>query len=146
MHLKNLVLIAALQLIGGFAFAQKKRIVKQTESDITFTVEEIDGTVYKDESARFPGGMDSLYRFLATNIHYPERAVKEKLEGICYILFVVTEQGTVSDVKVEKGVRGCKECDQEAIRVIQAMPAWEPRKVNDIKVDSKISLPISFKL
>jgi len=101
---------------------------------------------FVDEPADFPGGMDSLRRFLSYNLKYPKRAIDKNLQGKCYIVFVVTDSGTIGDVKVKKGVPNCPECDEEAIRVIKLMPHWKPGKVKNKNVNSYFSLPISFTL
>ena len=85
-------------------------------------------------------------RYLAENIKYPQTAVEMGLEGKCYLQFVVSENGYISNVRVKKGVTDCPECDQEAIRVVKSMPKWTPGKVNGKAVNSTFSLPVSFKL
>ena len=99
-----------------------------------------------DENAEPPGGMAALKRYLAENIQYPQTAVEMGLEGKCYLQFVVSENGYISNVKVKKGVQDCPECDKEAIRVLKGMPKWTPGKINGKAVNSTFSLPVSFKL
>lgn len=99
-----------------------------------------------DEPAEPPGGMAALKRYLAENIKYPQTAVEMGLEGKCYLQFVVSENGYISNVKVKKGVTDCPECDQEAMRVVKNMPKWTPGKLNGRAVNSTFSLPVSFKL
>jgi protein TonB len=84
--------------------------------------------------------------FLASNIKYPETAIKLGLQGKCYLKFVVSENGNVSNVNVVKGVTDCPECDKEAIRVVRSMPNWKPAKMNGKAVNSFYTLPVSFKL
>ncbi|MNK09764.1 Gram-negative bacterial tonB protein [compost metagenome] len=99
-----------------------------------------------DEPAEPPGGMAALKRYLAENIKYPQTAVEMGLEGKCYLQFVVSENGYISNVRVKKGVTDCPECDEEAKRVVRGMPKWTPGKVNGKAVNSTFSLPVSFKL
>jgi periplasmic protein TonB len=99
-----------------------------------------------DENAEPPGGMAALKKYLAENIQYPQTAVEMNLEGKCYLQFVVSENGYISNVKVKKGVPDCPECDKEAIRVLKGMPKWSPGKINGKAVNSTFSLPVSFKL
>jgi protein TonB len=101
---------------------------------------------FVDEQAEFPGGMIELKKYLANNIRYPQTAVEMGLEGKCYLTFVVSENGYISNVKVKRGVTDCKECDDEAIRVVKAMPKWKPGKVNGTAVNQHYSLPVTFKL
>jgi len=99
-----------------------------------------------DEYAEFPGGKAALNKFLNDNFKYPQTAVEEGLEGKCYVRFVVDTDGNISEAKVVKKVPNCKECDAEALRVVNKMPKWVPAKKKGNKVASYFSLPIEFAL
>ncbi len=99
-----------------------------------------------DEPAEFPGGLEALKKYMAENLKYPETAKEKGLEGKCYIQFVVSLDGKISNVKIRKGVVDCPECDKEAVRMVEAMPLWKPGKVNGRAVSSLFSLPVLFKL
>jgi len=60
------------------------------------------------------------------------------------ISFVVDSKGNVTDVKVLRGIGGG--CDEEAIRVVKAMPQWHPGKQNGKNVRVLYNMPIYFKL
>jgi protein TonB len=68
------------------------------------------------------------------------------IEANCYLKFVVSENGYISNVTVIRGVQDCPECDAEAIRVIKSMPNWKPGKINGKAVASKFTLPVQYKL
>jgi protein TonB len=101
---------------------------------------------FVDEIAEFPGGKAEMIAYLATNIKYPENALKLGLQGKCYLRFIVSENGYISNVKVMRGVPDCPECDKEAIRVVKSMPNWIPGKLNGKAVNSVFNLPVAFKL
>jgi TonB family protein len=101
---------------------------------------------YVDESAEFPGGRTALYTFLADNIVYPKAAWEKGIQGRCYLKFVVSKTGEISDVKVLRGVPDCPECDAEALRVVKLMPKWKPGKNGSKEVNSYFNLPVSFKI
>lgn len=126
------------------AFAKQTEVVVKKEEKVEKKEEVIYDIV--DEPAEPNGGMAALKKYLAENIKYPQTAVEMGLEGKCYLQFVVSENGYISNVKVKKGVTDCPECDQEAIRVVKAMPKWTPGKINGKAVNSTFSLPVSFKL
>jgi protein TonB len=130
------------------SFGQSEKVVVETAEGTIITTQEVDGEIFTivDEPAKFPGGMPALREYLSRNIKYPQSAVDKNREGKCYIEFVVSEDGTITRIKVKKGVRKCRECNAEAVRVIKEMPKWEPGKVNGKPVNSTFSLPISFKL
>ncbi len=99
-----------------------------------------------DEPANFPGGMSAARIFITTNLNYPQNAKENGIEGKCYLKFIVSESGNISNIKVVRGVQDCPECDQEAIRLLKSMPKWEPGKVNGKPVHSTFTLPVQFKL
>lgn len=97
-----------------------------------------------DESPEYPGGMEALYKYLAENIHYPEQAKNDQIQGRVVISFVVEKDGSISDAKVVRGIGGG--CDEEALRVVNAMPKWTPGKMRGEVVRVNFNLPITFKL
>ena len=101
---------------------------------------------FVDEPADFPGGRAALLKYLSENIRYPQVAQEMGIQGKCYIQFVVSENGYISNVKLKKGVTDCPECDAEAMRVVKGMPKWSPGKNNGKPVNSLFSLPVTFKL
>ena len=92
----------------------------------------------------FPGGMEALIKYLSENIKYPEQAKKDKIQGKVYISFVVEKDGSVADAKVLRGIGGG--CDEEALRVVNAMPNWTPGKQRNTPVRVQFNLPVAFKL
>ena len=99
---------------------------------------------FVDQEASFPGGMKALMKYLSTNIKYPEAAINISIQGKVYIQFVVLKTGAISDVNVLRGVS--KELDDEAKRVVRMMPNWIPAIQNNVKVNSRVTIPINFKL
>jgi hypothetical protein len=92
----------------------------------------------------FPGGSDALLDFLAKNIHYPSVAKANGVEGMVAVQYIVETDGSISDAKVVKGIGAG--CDEEALRVINAMPKWQPGLQKGQKVRVQYILPIRFKL
>jgi TonB family protein len=94
--------------------------------------------------ATFPGGMDSLQRFLAVNIQYPKAARDAGWTGTVLVEFVVEKDGSIQQVKVIKSV--CPALDEEAVRVVKSMPKWIPGKNNGNTCRSFFKCPITFEL
>ena len=92
----------------------------------------------------FPGGEKALLSYLATNIKYPVIARQNGITGPVYVGFVVTKEGKVSDVKIQRGIGGG--CDEEAVRVVQSMPQWKPGKQNGVAVSVRYTLAVNFTL
>lgn len=97
-----------------------------------------------DELAEYPGGRKALLKFLGENIQYPDIARELGLSGKAVLKFVVGVDGKISSVSVIRGVKDCKECDNEAIRVIRKMQPWAPAKKNGRVVPSYFTLPVEF--
>ena len=71
-------------------------------------------------------------------------AQQAKIEGRVIVQFVVGKDGSVSGVKVMRGVS--PELDAEAIRVVSMMPKWIPGKQRGKAVAVKYTMPIMFRL
>lgn len=101
-------------------------------------------SVDPDMPATFPGGEVKMVEFLRENLKYPESVKKKGIEGKVYVQFVVEQDGSINDVKVLRGVY--EELDTEAIRVVKAMPKWNPGTQNGKPVRTTMMLPINFKI
>ncbi len=99
-----------------------------------------------DEPPSFVGGTAQMNQYFMKNMKYPERAIKEEIQGKVYIKFVVEEDGRPTQVMVMRGITDCPECDVEAVRLIKQMPKWEPGKINGKAVKCYYTIPVTFKL
>lgn len=97
---------------------------------------------YPDVEAEFPGGYDEWKKYLLSELRYPEISLEMGNQGIVYITFVIEIDGSVSDVKVLKGVSF--DIDREAKRVIRNSPRWIPGRVSKSNVRTRLSIPINF--
>lgn len=101
---------------------------------------------FVDEPAEFPGGATKLKEYLAKNIVYPQTALELGIEGKVYLRFNVMKDGSINSVQVIRGIKDCPECDKEALRVVKAMPKWNPGKNMGNAVNSQMTIPVIFKL
>ncbi len=92
----------------------------------------------------FPGGMGALMTYLAKNIKYPPLAKESGIQGKVFINFVVEPDGSISNVKVLRGIGGG--CDEEAVRVVKNMPKWKPGMQRGKPVRVSFNLPVKFTL
>ena len=97
-----------------------------------------------EQMPEFPGGMGEAMKFLAKNIKYPASAQQAKIEGRVIVQFVVDKDGSISDVKIARGVS--PDLDAEAMRVVSLMPKWNPGKQRGKAVSVKYTMPIMFRL
>ena len=106
------------------------------ETDEIFTVVE--------ESATPKGGMQAFYKFVGEKIKYPAQARRMGIEGRVFVEFVINKDGSLSDVRSIKGIGAG--CDEEAVRIVQSAPSWNPGKQRGKAVKQRYTLPIIFKL
>lgn len=99
-----------------------------------------------DVMPEFVGGNAALFKFIQSNVRYPQSAKERGARGICFITFAVNTDGSLSNIFILKGASGCPECDLEALRVINRMPKWTPGKNNGETVRVQYNLPIKFTL
>ncbi|MBQ9216002.1 MAG: energy transducer TonB [Prevotella sp.] len=97
-----------------------------------------------EEMPQFPGGNSALMEYLGKNIKYPVVAEENGIQGRVVCTFVVERDGSITDVKVVRGVDSS--LDKEAVRVVKSMPRWIPGKQNGSAVRVKYTLPVTFKL
>lgn len=97
-----------------------------------------------EQMPEFPGGMNALLSYLAKNIKYPSVAQDNNIQGRVYISFVVNKDGSIVDPEIVKSVD--PSLDKEAMRVIRAMPKWNPGKQRGKPVRVKYTVPVLFKL
>ena len=128
-----------------FHLDQLQEEKEQTEPEDTVEeyVEE-DLFIEIEVQPQFPGGEDSLYNFIYSNLRYPQSAMRYKLEGRVFITFVVEKDGSITNVRILRDIGGG--CGQEAKRVVEMMPKWIPGKQNGKTVRVQYNLPITFKL
>lgn len=93
------------------------------------------------EIPHFPGGDEAFHEYLKANIHYPDSAKKYGRQGTVYIYFEVDTIGNLSNFLVKRGVKDAPELDEEALRVMKAMPRWEP---GGIEKKQGMTVPIRF--
>lgn len=97
-----------------------------------------------EQEPTFAGGIEAFYKFLQNNIRYPTKAFENKIQGKVFISFVVERDGSLTDIKVVRGIGGG--CDEEAKRVISISPKWKPGIQNSKPVRVQYTMPISFTL
>lgn len=107
-------------------------------------VEELEIFTVVESMPEFPGGDAARMKFLQENIKYPQLARESGIQGTVYVTFVVEPDGSISNVRVLRGIGGG--CDEEAVRVIQSMPRWIPGKQRGKPVRVQFNMPIRFTL
>lgn len=123
---------------NGADIADLKQVVTQAEPEPEKVFDMV------EQMPAFPGGMQELMVYLGKNIKYPTIAQENGTQGRVIIQFVVERDGTISDVRVARGVDPY--LDKEAVRVVKSMPKWIPGKQNGKAVRVKFTVPVMFRL
>lgn len=97
-----------------------------------------------EEMPEFPGGDAALRAYIAQSVKYPQIAQENGIQGKVYVNFVVGKDGSISNVKIARGVD--PSLDKEAIRVVTALPKWKPGKQGGKPVRVSYTVPINFVL
>ena len=97
-----------------------------------------------EQMPSFPGGPSALMEWLSNNVKYPVVAQENGVQGRVVVSFVVERDGSITDVKVVRGVD--PSLDKEASRVVRAMPRWIPGMQNGSAVRVKYNVPVAFRL
>ncbi len=99
-----------------------------------------------EEDATFPGGNRALAYWMMMHLVYPQSAIEKGLQGRVYIGFIVEMDGTLSDIRILRGIPDCPECDAAALRMVKAMPSWDAAHVGGKPVRTRVQIPVHFSL
>lgn len=97
-----------------------------------------------DEYPEFAGGTKAFTKYMERNLRYPSQAQEDGIQGKVFLSFVVEKDGSITDVKVLRGIGFG--CDEEAMKVIKKSPMWKPGKNKGIPVRVRYNMPINFNL
>ena len=117
------------------------RIVINEEAE---EIEEEEIFTVVETQPQFPGGEDSLYNFIYSNLRYPQEAIDNGIEGNVYITFVIEKDGSITNIKILRDIG--YGCGAEVVRVLKMMPKWIPGSQRGKPVKGQFNIPIKFEL
>lgn len=144
-------------------------------TELAVTTNEPDDKVYDKPEvlAEFPGGMNEMFGWMNQNIRYPKEAQEYGVQGRVLVEFVIEKDGSITNVKGKRGLgkdgevvvtaykakndtpeevkkenedKGRIAIQNEAIRMVKAMPKWTPASDKGKPVRTKFVLPVMFRL
>ena len=115
---------------------EAEEVLPEEKVDEIFTIVEVQPSPV--------GGMRAFYQYVGNNLKYPKRASRMGVEGRVFVEFIVEKDGSLTDVKIAKGIGAG--CDEEALRVLNSAPNWNPGKQRGNPVRVRMVMPIMFKL
>jgi TonB family protein len=92
--------------------------------------------------SEFPGGDTALRDYLTKNQQEPAIVKSENLQGYVTVRFVVQPDGRIATPVATNSL--CRSCDEEALRVVKAMPAWVPGQLSEKNVPSYQEVQVRF--
>ena len=139
--LKHLLLITILMSMTATLSAQNKR---SEHSQLPVKEEERISEVctVPEQLPEFPGGVSAMLAYVAQHLKYPEQAIRDSVQGVVQLRFVVLENGSIGKVQIIKSLES--HCDAEAKRVVKSLPRFIPGKQQGKAVRVWYTLPIRF--
>ena len=131
-----------------FEFEGFVEVPESTNDSYVFEPEEDENRpgvyIVVEQMPEFPGGDKGFHQFIADNVKYPAEAKEKGIRGIVYVNFIVEPDGSISDIRVLRGIGGG--CDEEAVRVVESMPKFKPGIQNGEAVRVSYTVPVIFRL
>ena len=93
---------------------------------------------------QFPGGHDTLVKYIDSQIQYPANAISNRVQGRVIVKFVVKSTGEVGTVTIVRSVD--KDLDDEAVRIIKSLPKFTPGYKNGQAVPVWYVVHVAFQL
>ena len=98
-----------------------------------------------EQKPMFQGGdANAFSKWVNQHLAYPDIAKENGIQGRVTLQFTVNTDGSVSGVKVLRGVD--PSLDKEAVRVVSSSPKWTPGKQRDRPVKVTYTFPVIFQL
>ena len=117
--------------------------VEQVQEE-TVEEEAIPFQLVEDKPSFNGGDANEFSKWVNQRLVYPEIAKENGVQGKVMLQFTVNADGTVSNVKVLRGVD--PSLDKEAVRVVSMSPKWKPGKQRDRAVKVTYTFPVIFQL
>ena len=97
-----------------------------------------------EQMPEFPGGVSAMLAYVAQHTKYPEQAIRDSVQGIVQLRFVVLENGHIGKIEITKSLE--PHCDAEAKRVVKSFPRFISGKQGGKAVRVWYCLPIRFQI
>lgn len=95
-----------------------------------------------DHAPEYPGGEEAMGEYFSQNVQVPVKAKQARVTGDVLVQATVDTNGKLINPKIAKGLS--PECNAEALRVVQAMPAWQPATRRGVPVAILVQVPVPF--
>lgn len=126
--------LAILPVLAAFMFACNPARIEESGPEVI---------VSHMRKPTFNGGdANEFSKWVTSQLHYPEQAKTDGVQGRVILQYTVEADGVVSNVRVLRGIR--EDLDAEALRVISMSPKWEPGIRDGKAVSVSYTFPVVF--
>ncbi len=87
-----------------------------------------------------------LADFLGKNVDFPTQQREMGNQGVVYASFVIEADGSVSNIKILRGIPGADKLSETTLEGLKKMPKWEPGQQNGHPVRVQLNIPVKFQL
>ena len=165
----------AMKAVQGKEIRNEVKTNSNGETELLVATASPDDKVYDKPEVlpEFPGGINEMFGWMNRNVKYPKEALEYGVQGRIIVEFVVEKDGSITNIREIKGAgkdggiivnaykakdesseelkkenedKGRISLQEEAKRVVKAMPKWTPGRDNGQPVRTKFVLPVMFRL
>ena len=130
MNINKLILTFAVIFIAG---------IFMTEQSVAQNV-----VANPERPPMFMGGPEAKNAFISRTMRFPDDAFERRAQGLVVYTFVVEADGTISNIRPVRVAD--PSLDAEALRIIQAMPPWQPAQHRGRAVRAEVTVPMFFSI
>ena len=91
----------------------------------------------------YPGGKEEFRKYIEENLKYPDKALKNNIEGIVHLTATVDDNGNLGEARITKGLGFG--CDEEALRLINGLK-FGSVKNSGVRIKQQRRFRILFKI
>jgi len=134
------------KLASAFTAANSKNLSKLmvSDSEVVEVKERESVFVVVEEMPEFPGGINSLRKYIKDNTQYPFSALKDRIEGTVFVNFVVDKFGLTNNFHISRGLSDA--LNKAAIYALRQMPTWKPGMQRGKAVSVSYTTRVNFAL
>jgi len=121
-----------------------KRITPKTTPTIDIVPATAPPSYITVQKPEFPGGSEHFLTFIQKNLSYPDKAVKNNIEGTVEVEFTVEKDGSLTNFILLKGIG--YGCDEEVLKAVLKSPKWKPGIMNNVPATINTSVSVRFSL
>ncbi len=140
MDLRKFLLVLAAMLFAA-GLLTKQSIVQAQEVPISSSERVFENP---DIIPMYTGGTSAMHAFISNTLIYPDDARERDEQGLVVYTFVVEKDGSLSNFNIIH--RADPLLNDEALRILEAMPPWRPARHNGEIVRAETYVPMYFRL